>query len=65
MNWRVIWEYLLARAKEKTTWAGLLTLLASGAGVAIAPEHAELITAIGTSVAGLLLMGMKEKGSEK
>lgn len=65
MNWQVIRDYLLARAKEKSTWAGVFTFLASVAGIAIAPEKAELITTVGTALAGLLIMALKEKGSDK
>jgi hypothetical protein len=65
MNWRTIWEYLLARAKEKTTWPGLAAVAASLTGYVVAPDKIEAITLVATSIATLLTMGLKEKGSDK
>ena len=46
-------DYILARAKEPSTWRGVLFLLTS-AGIGIAPELATLIVSVGTGVAGIL-----------
>ena len=48
-------DYILARAKEPSTWRGLILLLTS-AGLGIAPELATLIVTVGTGTAGILGM---------
>ena len=53
--------WLLARLRERTTWAGLTTLIAAHLGVFVAPEHAELIAVLGASFASVVLVGTKEK----
>jgi hypothetical protein len=45
-------RYLLDRIREKSTWAGLGTLLA-GVGIAINPALWQEISAVGVAVAGL------------
>ena len=45
--------YLLARAKEPSSWRGLILLL-TAAGVPIAPGMAEAIITIGLAVAGAI-----------
>lgn len=54
MNW------LLERLKEKTTWLGLFTILATF-GVSLAPELKEAIISTGLSTIGLVLVLIKEK----
>ena len=46
-------SFILARAKEPSTWRGLFLFLAA-AGVPIAPQMAESIIATGLAVAGLI-----------
>ena len=46
-------DYLLARAKEPSTWRGMIFLLTS-AGLGIAPELATLIVSVGTGLAGII-----------
>ena len=46
-------NYLLARAKEPSTWRGFILLL-TAAGVPIAPALAEAIIATGLAIAGLI-----------
>jgi hypothetical protein len=46
-------DYILARAKEPSTWRGLILILTS-AGLGIAPELATLIVSVGTGVAGII-----------
>lgn len=65
MNWRIIWVYLLCRAKERTTWPGIIAVIVSLTGYAIAPDKIETITLVATGAATLLAMGLKEKGSDK
>jgi hypothetical protein len=46
-------DYILARAKEPSTWRGAVLFL-TAIGVPIAPELAEAIIAVGLAVAGLI-----------
>lgn len=56
-------SWLLGRLKEKSTWAGVLTVV-TAAGVAIKPELKEAIISTGVSVAGLAAILLKDKDSE-
>lgn len=46
-------RWILARAREPSTWRGLV-LLATAVGVQIAPDVQEAIVAAGLAVAGLV-----------
>ena len=46
-------KYFIDRAKEASTWRGVV-LLATAAGVNIAPEVSNAIVAFGIGLAGLL-----------
>lgn len=46
-------NYILARAKEPSTWRGFILLL-TAAGVPIAPAMADAIVATGLALAGLV-----------
>jgi len=46
-------DYLLGRLKEPSTWRGL-TLLLTSVGIALSPEQAAAVTAIGVAIAGAL-----------
>lgn len=46
-------SYILARAKEPSTWRGLVLLL-TAAGVPLAPAMAEAIISAGLALAGLI-----------
>jgi len=46
-------EFLLARGKEASTWRGLVALL-TAVGVAISPEQADAIVALGLAVIGAI-----------
>ncbi len=46
-------RYLLNRAREASTWRGLI-LIAASIGIPIAPELAESIVAAGMGLAGLV-----------
>ena len=54
-----MFTYLLDRAKEPSSWRGLV-LLATAAGVNVAPELANAIIGTGISVSGLI--GVLTKG---
>ena len=45
--------FLLQRLAEKTTWYGLTALL-TAAGITVAPDVANAVTATGVSIAGLI-----------
>jgi hypothetical protein len=46
-------EFLLARGKEASTWRGLVAVV-TAAGVAISPEQADAIVALGLAVIGAI-----------
>lgn len=51
--------YILARAKEPSTWRGILLFL-TAIGVPVAPELANNIVTVGLGLAGIV--GMVTKG---
>lgn len=65
MNWKGARDYILARMAEKTTWGGIVTLATAAGGVALKPQHAELIAFAGTGLGSVLLILLKENGSQK
>jgi len=46
-------RYLLDRAKEPSTWRGIVVLL-MGLGVGISPQMIDIIISFGASAAGLI-----------
>lgn len=46
-------QYILDRAKEPSTWRGLILLL-TAAGVPLAPELQSAIISVGLAIAGLI-----------
>lgn len=56
---RALGTRVLEKAAEKTTWAGVPVLVAS-AGVAVSPENVALIVAVGTALAGMILVAMND-----
>ncbi len=57
-----MFPYILERAKEPSTWRGIV-LLATAGGLNVAPEMATSIIEVGIAVAGLL--GILTKDSKK
>jgi uncharacterized membrane protein HdeD (DUF308 family) len=55
-------QYLLARAKEPSSYAGLAILL-SAAGVSVAPGEWQAIVGALTAIAGLLAILFPEPGA--
>ena len=53
-------DYILARAKEPSSWRGLILLL-TAIGVPVAPEMANAIVTIGLGVAGLVGVATPDK----
>lgn len=51
-------DWLFDRLKEKSTWVAIITVITGAIGVAISPEHAELIAqaALGVTTAALVLI---------
>jgi hypothetical protein len=48
-----VWQYILARAQESSTWRGVV-LLGSVAGAKLEPERAEALVLLGLALAGLI-----------
>ncbi len=46
-------KFILDRAKEASTWRGLVYLL-TAAGIPVAPEMSQAIIALGLALAGLI-----------
>lgn len=46
-------DYILERAKEPSTWRGLILIL-TAAGVPIAPGMSEAIVSVGLALAGMI-----------
>jgi hypothetical protein len=53
MNRQAVMEYIAARAKEPSTWRGLIAML-TAAGVYIKPEAVEVIVTVGLGLGGLV-----------
>jgi hypothetical protein len=53
-------EYILARAKEPSSWRGLFLIL-TAIGVPVAPELAEAIITVGLGIAGLIGVAAPDK----
>lgn len=56
-----ILTWVLDRAKEKSTWAAIVTLAGTITGVALAPELANQITTAGMAIASIIAIVMAEK----
>lgn len=52
-------KFVLDRAKERTTWIGLIGML-STVGVALKPEMVDAIASLGVALAGLVLVVTKD-----
>lgn len=57
---KTILEWLKARAKERSTWVGIITILAA-AGVTLSPEQQEAIIAAGTALIGAIFAFTADK----
>lgn len=55
MDW--LWE----RLKERSTWVGIITFLTSAGVIALGPEQAEAVIALGVAVVGAILAFTKDK----
>lgn len=53
-------QYILARAKEPSTWRGALLLL-TALGVRVSPEMTDAIVTVGLGVVGLLGVATPDK----
>lgn len=53
-------EYILARAKEPSSWRGLVLVL-TAIGVPLAPGVADAIISVGLAVAGLIGVATVDK----
>ena len=58
-------SYILARAKEPSTWRGLILLL-TAIGIPVAPALADAIVTAGLAIAGLIgVIAPDSQGAEK
>jgi hypothetical protein len=53
-------KYIVERLKEQSTWRGLV-LLATAAGIPVAPAQAEAIIAVGMAIVGAINVFSAEK----
>lgn len=53
-------DYILARAKEPSSWRGLFLLL-TAIGIPVAPEMADAIITIGLAIAGAIGVAAPDK----
>ena len=53
-------DYILARAKEPSSWRGLIYLL-TAVGIPVAPAMADSIIAVGMAAAGLVGVATADK----
>lgn len=53
-------QFLLNRARERSTWIGIISFLGS-VGVALKPDMAEAIASTGIAIAGLIMAVTKDK----
>jgi hypothetical protein len=64
MNPKAIWQYILARGQEPTTWRGLI-LIATALGAKLNPVHVEAIVTAGLFLAGIVAVSVPEKPRPK
>ncbi len=55
-----ILEYMASRLQEPSTWVSLGSV-ATGVGIAVAPEYWQAITSIGLGVGGILGAALRER----
>jgi hypothetical protein len=60
MNVKAIWQYILARGQEPTTWRGLI-LIATALGAKLNPVHVEAIVTAGLFLAGIVAVSVPDK----
>jgi hypothetical protein len=65
MNWKGARDYIMGRLAERSTWGGLITLSTTVGGFIVKPEHIEQIAMAGAAVGSLLLILLKENGSQR
>lgn len=55
-----MFDFIMERLKERSTWVGLVGLATSG-GISLNPENIEAIVTVGTTVAGLIATVVPDK----
>lgn len=61
MNWQAMLQWVAERASEKSTWIGLLSIVAAITGASLPPDQATAITTAGVALAGVVLVFTKAK----
>lgn len=59
-----ILRYILARARERSSWIGLVSI-ATAAGLALSSEESEAVVSAGAALAGLIAVFTKDPGSRR
>jgi len=59
-----IWQYLMNRLSEPSTWRGIVALL-TATGLVIDPEQATAIVTVGVAVIGLIGAFLPDKPARK
>ena len=57
-------DYIIARLKEPSTWAGIIAIIGSLTAFKVAPDQAAAISTGLASLAGAILAATKAHGSE-
>ncbi len=55
-----ILNYLLTRLKERSTWLGMISLVAA-MGVSLSPDQSQAIVTAGVGLAGVIAVFTKDK----
>ena len=61
MNWQSLLQWAADRLAEKSTWAGVLSIVAAITGASLPADQAAAITTAGVAVAGVVLVFTKAK----
>ena len=56
-------QWLLARLRERSTWAGIVSM-AAALGIAVSPEQSEAIVAAGMAVVGAVIAFTDDKDAK-
>lgn len=59
MKWAELRAYLLARAKEGTTWSGLILIVTAVTGAQMTAEYVAAVQGIGMALAGAVAVLVK------
>ncbi len=55
-----IFEYIVTRLKERSTWLGIISLV-TAAGLTVSPDQTQAIATAGVGLAGVIAVFTKDK----